>query len=367
MLNVLFSRAGVSALSLILGLAIQPAQAQNPQDATKPQPTGQKPALSVKLFEARLQALESRVLATGTVAAWQELSVGTETSGLRVAEVLAEVGHYVKKGQVLARFEQDTIAADLAMAQAGVAEAQAAADEARANADMVRPLQGTGALSQQQLIQTFSAEKTALARLQSAQAALAQQQVRLRNTRLLAPEEGLITSRHITVGKIASPGEEFFKLVRQGRLEWRAELNETDLLHIKPGQKVLLDLASGPVVGKVRVVSPALDLQSRMAIVYVDLPKGSSSLKSGSFLKGWIQHGESKSVTVPQTALMERDGFSYVYTVQESTSRAQRVKVQVGTRQGDWAEIKAGLKAGELVIQSGVAFLADGDLVKVLK
>ncbi|MDH4395087.1 MAG: efflux RND transporter periplasmic adaptor subunit [Limnobacter sp.] len=356
------SMAAWVAISVSLGV-LAPAHAQSPPAVS---PSAAKPSLSVQLLTVSAQNLDDTLQVNGSIAPWQEMSVGSEASGLRVTEVLAEVGQSVKKGQVLARFDAETIQADLLAGQAALMEAQASLDNAKATADMVRSIKEPGAISQQQINETFAAEKLAQARLKSAQAQVRLREIRLKNTALTAPDDGLIVSRQISIGKISNPGEEFFKLVRKGRLEWRAELSDKDLTRVKPGQTVQIDSAQGPVQGKVRVVSPSVDTQSRVGLVYVDFPSANNSLKAGMYVKGKLTLGNQNSLIVPQTALMDRDGFSYVFKVAADTSRAQRIKVQVGARQGDKVEIKSGLKAGDKIVQSGVAFLADGDLVKVL-
>lgn len=340
--------------------------AQNQQPSTSANASGIKPSLTVQLLAVAEQSMADTLQVNGSIAPWQEMSVGSETSGLRVSEVLAEVGQSVRKGQVLARFDAESVQADLLAAQAALMEAQASVDNAKATADMVRSIKEPGALSQQQINETFAAEKLAQARLKSAQAQLRLREIRLKNTTLTAPDDGVIVGRQITIGKISNPGEEFFKLVRKGRLEWRAELSDKDLSRVNPGLQVSIDSPLGPVAGTVRMVSPSVDPQSRVGLVYVDLAAGNHGLKAGMYVKGKLTLGKQNALIVPQTALMDRDGFSYVFKVAADTSRAQRVKVNVGSRQGDKVEIKSGLKAGDKIVQSGVAFLADGDLVKVL-
>lgn len=343
--------AGVSAVN---------ADTSNPKAAVKP-------ALSVQLTEAKSRNLTVSIQANGAVAPWQELVVGSLTSGLRVEEIGVEVGQVVKKGQVLARLEDDSVRADLAVAQATLMEAQANLDDLRATADMVRQLDAPGALSQQQINQAFANEKLALARLKSAQAQVAQQELRLKNTRLLAPDDGVVSSRSLVVGKIANPGEEFFRLIRRGRLEWRAELSDADLARVRKGQAAVVRLDAQSIRGTVRAVSPAVDSQARVGLVYVDLPSTATGLRAGAYVSGQLELGQQPCLAIPATAVVERDGFSAVYKVNTQTNRVQRIKVQLGSRQGDWVEVRSGLTAGDQVVQSGVAFLADGDLVKVVQ
>jgi HlyD family secretion protein len=119
---------------------------------------------------------------SGNVAAWQEASIGSEASGLRVAELLADVGDTVRKGDVLARLADDTVRADLAQAEASLAETKALLAEAQANARRAHSLEGTGALSAQAISQFHTAEQTAVARVAAGEAAVAAQRLRLQHT-----------------------------------------------------------------------------------------------------------------------------------------------------------------------------------------
>src|SRR5690606_20575110 len=192
-------------------------------------------ALSVQVVRPQAAQWPVSVVANGAVAAWQEAVIGAELSGLRLATVVVNVGDRVKRGQVLATLQNEAVQADLNSARAALLEAEALLNEARANADRARALQGSGALSIQESQRSITAEQTAKARVDSAKAALAAQSLRLRQTRVVAPDDGLISARVATVGAVAQPGQELFRLIRQGRLEWRAELPAADLNRIRPG------------------------------------------------------------------------------------------------------------------------------------
>src|SRR5690606_29329457 len=182
-------------------------------------------------------------------------------------------------------------------------------------------------------------------------------------------DDGLISARVATVGAVAQPGQELFRLIRQGRLEWRAELPAADLNRIRPGMVAWAQPPGGqPVQGKVRVVAPTVDAATRNGIVYIDLPQGAlaAGLRAGTFASGKVELGQSQGLTLPQTAVLLRDGFSYVYKV-DAKGKVSQAKVQVGRRIGERIEITKGLEANVDVVASGVGFLSDGDTVRVLK
>jgi RND family efflux transporter MFP subunit len=326
-----------------------------------------KPALTVTTAKPVAARLPIKLTANGNVAAWQEASIGSESGGLKLVQVRVNVGDVVKKGQVLAVFAPDSVHADLAQAQAALMEAQANAAEAAANAARARTLQTSGALSAQQISQYLTAEQTANARIAAARATLAAQQLRLKYTQVVAPDSGVISARSATVGAVVGVGTELFRMIRQGRLEWRAEVIAADLAQLKPGMTALVKAANGSeLTGRVRMIAPTIDPQTRSALVYVDLPptlSANAPFKAGMFASGQFELGASDALTVPQQAVAVRDGFSYVFRLNPD-QRVSQLKVQTGRRLADRIEVTAGLALGAPVVVSGAGFLNDGDLVR---
>ncbi len=313
--------------------------------ADEPKAGQPRPALTVSTAQPQRMQVSLRLAANGNIAAWQEASIGAESNGLRLTDVRVNVGDVVKAGQVLATFSADTVLADVAQSRASLLEAQANAAEAAANADRARSLQATGALSQQQIQQFTTAEQTAKARVEASKAALNAQQLRLKYTQVVAPDSGVISARTATVGAVVGAGTELFRMVRKGRLEWRAEVTSTELRRIQPGAKVSVTAASGAVAeGTVRMVAPTVDPQTRNALVYVDLP-ANADFRAGMFARGDFALGSSDALTVPQEALVVRDGFSYVFVV-GGDQRVQMRKVQTGRRVADRVEVLSGLDPG---------------------
>lgn len=358
------SRAALSALALaaLLGAG---ALAVRAADDKKPAAVAPRPALSVNVVQPQSANLPMRIAANGNIAAWQEAVIGTEANGLRLAEVRVNVGDAVKRGQVLATFAPDMLQADVAQNRAVVAEAEAALAEATANAKRARELQSSGALSDQQISQYETAERTAKARLDAQRAQANVQQLRLRQTEVLAPDNGVISARSATVGAVLPAGQELFRMIRQGRLEWRADVAAADLARLKPGMAASVTPSGGaPIAGKVRMVAPTVDPQTRNGIVYVDLAP-SADARAGMFARGEFDIGTGQGLTLPQSAVQLRDGFSYVLRV-GADSKVSEVKVTVGRRVGDRIEITGGLDASARVVAAGGGFLSDGDTVRVV-
>ncbi len=325
-----------------------------------------KPALTVTVVQPQSARLQQLVRANGSVTAWQEASVGAEANGWRLAEVRVNVGDRVRRGQVLAAFAGEMVQADLAQSQAAVAEAEAALAEAAANAQRARDLQPSGALSAQQINQMLTMERTAQARLEAQRAGVKVQQLRVKQTVVLAPDDGVISARMATVGAVVPAGQELFRLIRQGRLEWRAEVGASELVQIKPGQVVQVQPAGGAAIeGKVRMVAPTVDAATRNGLVYVDLPQPGEA-RAGMFARGEFAIGQSVAMTLPQGAVLQRDGFSYVFRLGADNKVAQ-TKVAVGRRIDERIEIVSGVDAHARVVAQGAGFLADGDVVRVVE
>ena len=357
----LFITGAFAAVALV-ACRVDAADEKKPAAAAASAP---KAALTVTTTSPQTATLPLKLSANGNIAAWQEASIGTEANGLRLAEVRVNVGDVVKRGQVLASFAPDTIQADLNQTRASIAEAEATLAEAAANAQRARELQTSGALSAQQINQYLTAERTARARLDWQRAAAKTQQLRMQQTQVLAPDNGVISARSATVGAVLPAGQELFRLIRQGRLEWRAEMASSELPRIKPGMAVSVTPPSGSAIaGKVRMVAPTVDDKTRNGIVYVDL-LAPGDARAGMFARGDFEIGSGRALTLPQSAVLLRDGFSYVMRVGPD-SKVAETKVGVGRRVGDKVEITAGIDAASRVVASGGAFLADGDVVRVV-
>lgn len=327
-----------------------------------------KPALTVTTAKPSRVELQIKLAANGNIAAWQEASIGSESNGLRLADVRVNVGDSVRAGQVLATFAGEAVDADVAQARATLMEAEANAADAAANAARARLLQETGALSAQQINQYLTAEQTAKAKVAAAKAMLDAQQLRMKHVQVIAPDNGIISERKATVGAVAGAGTELFRMIRKGRLEWRAEVTSTELGRIKAGTPATVTAANGTQLqGKVRMIGPTVDLQSRAALVYVDLLPSSAQLapaRAGMFARGEFDLGTSTALTVPQQAVVLRDGFSYVFRLNPD-GRVNQLKIRTGRRVGDQVEVLDPLAPDTVLVASGAGFLNDGDLVRV--
>lgn len=323
-----------------------------------------RPAAVVTVAEASTARWPITVRAQGPIAAWREASVGTQVAGLAIVEVRAQEGDRVRRGQLMARLDDRTVKADLQQAQATLSQARATLNQSRLNRDRVLALKDVGAVSQQDILQAETQTETGTAQVASAEAALASMRIRLDDTRVLAPDNGLVASAAATLGQVPGIGTELFRLIRDGRLEWRAQLTAEQFGKVNTGMTATMTLPNGDrATGRVRQMAAALDPQTRLGIAYVDLPPGSSA-RAAMYANGVLELGMAPAVVVPAAAVVIRDGRASVFKLQGST--VKQAEVQTGRRDGDQVQIDQGVQAGERVVQRGAGFLQDGDTVKVV-
>ena len=350
------------ATVVLWSLATEPAPSLSPHALD----TASKPSMSVTVIQPVLETLPMTLKVNGNVAAWQEASLGAEVNALRLATVNVDVGDMVHKGQVLATFGDESVRAEVLQSLANEAQARAFYLSAKAEADRARTVQDTGALSGSEVAQYLMQESVAQAQWDAAKAAHLAAEIRLKNTTVKSPDHGVISARSATVGAVVSTGQELFRLIRQGRVEWRAEVMASEVGQVRVGQSVLVTLATGlQVNGKVRAIAPSASDQTRNILVYVDLSR-QEDLKVSIFARGEFVIGKIKALTVPAQAVVIRDGRSFVFVVSDE-GQVNALKVQTGRQVHDWVEVTDGLKGIEQVVVQGAGFLNEGDFVKVVQ
>jgi HlyD family secretion protein len=308
--------------------------------------------------------LTRTIAMNGSVHAWQDVIISSEVGGYRVAEVLVDVGDRVRKGQRLVALSTALLEAEVATKQATLSQREAELANAASALERAQSLASSNLLSRADLDRLTSEQLASRSRLESARADLETSQLRLKFTSVTAPDDGVITSRTVTVGQIAQAGAEMLRLLRNGRIEWRGEAPETRLMDLAPGQGVSIITADGtPFHGTIRVVSPTISPNDRTALVYVDLP-ADDQLRPGMFARGEIAVGTGPAHMVPLESVVSSDGYSYVFVLSEDNTVARR-RIETGAVHQDSIEVISGVEAGDRIVNRGAGFLKDGDLVSV--
>ncbi|MEJ1965744.1 MAG: efflux RND transporter periplasmic adaptor subunit [Gammaproteobacteria bacterium] len=322
--------------------------------------------MAVSVTLPRAEQFARTVVATGSIFAWQEAIIGPEVGGYRVAEVRVDVGDKVRKGELLVRLADEMLVAELASKKAAKAQADAQQITASSNLRRAESLEGSGAVSASERERLKSEDLAARARVEAAISDLTSAELKLRYTHVVAPDDGVVTSRMVVVGQIAQAGAEMLRILRQGRVEWRAEIPEARMRDVKVGQSARVTTADGfELTGKVRTVAPTVQSGTRTGLVYVDLPKPEGA-RPGMFARGEIEVSRSAASTLPLASVQVRDGFSYVFVV-NGKQTVERRRIQTGTLRNGRVEVLSGLESTDRVVERGAGFLKDGDAIRVVE
>lgn len=384
-------------LSLILSVLLMHAMPALPalaEEAAAAEPVAETaapklPAISVTEVTSRL--LTDRIIASGLIAAVEEVQVAPLIEGQPLELLLVDVGDLVTEGQVLAVLSKTTLElqkteaqASLAAAKAAIAqteaqkiEAEVARSEAQRAIDRATKLRDSGTTSQAAWDTANANSVSANARvmvatqsLESARAQLALAEARLENVELMlsrtevkAPVAGEIVGRNAKIGAIATAaGQPMFVITRDAALELRADVAETDLLRLAAGQKARLRAVGmvGTLDGAVRLIEPTIDPVTRLgrARISVDM---TGSLRSGMFVEAEILAAEREGLAVPVTAIGSSPEGATVMRVRDGL--VEQVLVKTGIRDGGLVEITEGLTAGDQVVAKAGAFVRAGDRI----
>ena len=366
----LFAALGVAAIAAYVAFPAAPPPGGPPSGGKEnvPEATEAAAALTVAAAPPEKGIWPIEIDANGWLAPWQEAVVSAEIGGQRIVSVNADIGETVRQGDVLVEFSRQSIENNILQLEAGLDSALASLENATADADRARALSGGSSLSQQQVAEYLATERQANANVASAEAQLASARLDLENTRVLAVSDGIISSRSAALGDVVQAGEELFRLIRDGRVEWQAEVPLFGLRDITVGMPVRIPTPAGDISGTVRRIAPTASAENGRVLVYVSLEEqeGNQAPKTGILVGGTFVVGESEAIHVPSSAVILSDGFSYVFALEDTDpATVSRIRVETGRRQGERVEIASDLPAEVKIVQAGGAFLSDGSVVRV--
>ncbi|KPG02070.1 secretion protein HlyD [Rhodopseudomonas sp. AAP120] len=320
-------------------------------------------AMTVIAASVKESEVTRSITATGNVVAWREIPVSPEVGGLAVTEVAVDEGDLVAKGQVLARLNQDLTTAAISKQKAAIDELQASLAIARSDAARAHSV-SSGVISAQMIEQRETLVKTTEAKLQAAQAQLDEAEARDRQTVIVAPAAGTITSRSVAIGQVVQAGVEMFRLIQDNRIEVDARVIESDLLGPASGQSATIFGPTGKSErGTVRIVSPIVDPKTRLGTVRIALP-GGTHLKPGMFARVEIVVESKLALTVPLKALVWREAKAHVFKVGRD-NLVSLTEVAISGGATDNVEVLRGLDVGDRIVTQGAGLLNDGDIVNV--
>ena len=333
---------------------------------------GEEPAvLSVETVMPNQDDIGATLSADGTINAKDTANVSAKVNGVAIEQILVEEGDRVKVGQVLAIFDTEAMQQQVLQAEADVAEAEATLANASADAVRVLPLIDIDAISKQEADRYRTAEVKARAALQASKARLSNQQLTLKNARVVAPVSGIISEKMVEVGMVAG-GDPLFTIIKGGVLEWRAEIDPKLVSDIRIGTPVRVSLPDGDsVMGQVTRIAPTA-ADNRQITIYASLANN-AKVRAGMFQTGEFLLGSTSTQTIPNSAIVSNDGYDYVMLVTNITTqngktmgRIKQQRVTLGERLGDNVAITEPLPNDSQVVKQGGSFLNDEDLVRLI-
>lgn len=349
------------------------------------------PPPAVTVVKAGFADFQQSIQVTGTLVPREEILISPEIEGQRVLDVAVDEGDRVTKGQVLARLESATLEAQvaqndatLARADAAIAQAESQITQAQARVEEARnalaraiPLRQSGALADATFDQREATSKTADATLVAArdglkvaradrELAAAQRRElmwRMSRTEIKSPVDGIVSRRTARIGALASAaGDPLFRIISEGQVELDGEVPEALLSRLSAGQSALITVSGlGDVKGRIRLVSPEIDKNSRLGRVRI-LLDGMAQPRIGSFARASIITATGRGLSLPLAAVLNPPDGARVQVIDGDRVRVR--SVVTGLQEGDRVEVKSGLAEGDLVVAKAGTFLRDGERVR---
>jgi len=307
--------------------------------------------------------IEEGVAITGDLRPIETIMVRARIEG-DVERVLVREGERVGAGQLLAVFENTEQESGRVSAVADRRAVETELETAQWTLEQNQQLFKAGGISARELKTSEQAVATARARLAAAESRLRSSSLSARDTRVVAPATGVISTRAVQTGEHVAKGAAMFTLVRGETLELAAAVSARQANVVRPGQVVRFAADGRSFDGRVARVSPTIDPASRSVAVYVQVPNPGGALKGGTFATGRVvSRTIAGALTVPTAALRQSpdNGRPFVYRI-NGQDAVEPATVQVGVvdeRRGV-SEILDGLREGDRVIVGNVGTLGRG-------
>lgn len=309
--------------------------------------------------------VQNTVTATGSLNARIDMPVGVVGEGGQVVRVLVQPGDRVAAGQTLAVIERSVQAEQAKSLAAQIGVARADAKLAKAQLERARQLVGRGFISQADIDQREATLAAANARVGVAEAQLAEQRARNGRLDIRAPAAGLVLTRAVEPGQVVGTGSGvLFRVAKDGAMELRAMLSESDLARLRVGASALVTPIGSirGVSGNVWQVAPVIDPISRQGIARVAVPYG-PDIRPGGFAAVSIVTSSGNAPLLPESAVQSDANGNYVFVV-NGKNIVERRSVKVGQVSSAGVAVISGLTGQESVVASAGAFLNPGQKVK---
>jgi membrane fusion protein, multidrug efflux system len=315
--------------------------------------TGAATIITVEAAPVKLSSVRRQIEAVGSLRSNESVILRPEIAG-RITEILFDEGQQVRKGMPLVRL-------DAAIARAQVEQAKAGLVLSKANHERAEDLYRRGAGTQR-------ARDEAVSKLHADEASVSLAQAMLDKSTLVAPFDGIIGLRRVSVGDYVNPGQDLVNLENIEQLKVDFRVPEIYSMQLKVGQTVRINLDAIPnsaYEGTVYAIDPAYDPNGRAIILRARLPNRDGLLRSGMFARVTLLVDErAQAIVVPETALVPVGQNQFIYRVVDG--KALLTKVKIGQRRQGQVEIVEGLEAEAVIVTEGAVKLRDGSTVRTV-
>jgi multidrug efflux system membrane fusion protein len=305
---------------------------------------------------------------SGSVRARTEMNLGFRING-KITERLVDIGQRVKPGDVLARIDPADYDLSVNSAEASLEAAERQVETTGLARRRAEQLFAKKFSSKSQLEQATLSYDQAVATRNSARSALDQAKNQVLYTDLKADRNGIVTSVTADVGQVVGSGTPVVTVAVDGEKEVLIAVPETDIAQFKPGKDVKASFWSDEALtldGKVREVAGSADQQSRTFAVRVSLPSDPRVLLGMTAnIEASAANNSLQSVSIPLSALAQKDGQQIVWTVDRSGETVHARPIKVAEFTADGVHVAEGLKPGDVVVAAGTQFMTENLKVKL--
>jgi multidrug efflux pump subunit AcrA (membrane-fusion protein) len=378
----------------------------------EPEKKGRRSIPLVETTPVTQGLVEEKISRVGDIVPQAQVTIFSKVQGW-VKEITVREGDRVKAGQLLAKLDdREALAAvahskaNLEAAIARLTQVRATAKEAvesqiqqaKANLDLAtsdlkraQELHGKDFISRQQLDEArtkFNVAKAtydlaqnnlqqriweneiglAEAQVRQAKANLDLMQAQLANLSILSPMNGIVTKRYVDPGTMAKDSTAILTLMELDVVKMVVNVIEREIVLLKKGQPVMVSVTGLPdrsFPGRIAIITPALDPQSRTAEIQILIPNPDHLLKPGMFGRVEISlRSNPKALLIPIQALLTQDDKDFVFVYRDG--KAYRRSVRKGIVKDDFVEILQGVNLRDQVISVGHGSLTDESPVQII-
>ncbi len=303
---------------------------------------------------------------SGTVEARYQTDSSFRLLG-RIVSRVVDVGDQVTAGQLLAELDPVELEIAVRSATASMANAEAQRDNAASSLDRQILLQATKASSQSDFDMAKKNAEEAKSAVAQAQTNVDKAREELSYASLKADIDGVVTGIFAEVGQTVGAGQTVMSIANPDQREAVVDIGEEVISTITVGAEYRLVLQINnkfQCMGKVREIAPQVDTKTRTSRVRISLTNPPEGFRLGATIKAFSLSDKQTNVYLPQTAILDRDGESFVWLVETTEKQVKRVPVKIVKRDAHGVEIQSGVSVGDRVVTAGVNTLTDGQLIR---